>query len=168
MLPRNQRMELLSKAYVRAVAAQAGCACDEIESDFGIDLSIRGILRENNQYLDEGGIVEIQLKSTSIAGRRFAAGEMHYDLPVRNYNHLRKVVTDRPTRLLVLFVMPENEEGWLVQDRQGMSLHHCCYYVSLEGIPSTNNQHTIAVTIPERNVFSADYLRRQLLKQERS
>jgi len=47
MLPRNQRMELLSRAYVRAVAAHAGFTCDDVESDFGVDLAIRAVEWEN-------------------------------------------------------------------------------------------------------------------------
>jgi hypothetical protein len=165
MLPRNQRMELLSKAYVRAVAAQAGCACDDLESDFGIDLTIRGIIWENNRFIDEGGVLEIQLKSTTMAGVRRRNEQFHYALSVRNYEHLRKVIKNRPARLLVLYVMPENEEEWLVQQQQGISLHHCCYYLSLEGFPSTGNQNSVTVAIPETNVFSVSYLQQILFNK---
>ena len=43
MLPRNQRQEALSRAYVRAVAARAGVLCTDTTQDFGIDLFFRAV-----------------------------------------------------------------------------------------------------------------------------
>jgi hypothetical protein len=43
MLPTNQRQEALSRAYVRAVAAQAGVICGELGQDFGIDMFLRTV-----------------------------------------------------------------------------------------------------------------------------
>jgi hypothetical protein len=39
MLPRNHRQEALSRAYVRAIAAQAGLLCSQPEPDFGTGVS---------------------------------------------------------------------------------------------------------------------------------
>jgi hypothetical protein len=52
MLPRNQRQEALSRAYVRAVAAQAGVICNDAGQDFGIDLFLRGVGTRNGEYCD--------------------------------------------------------------------------------------------------------------------
>ena len=158
MLPRNQRMELLSKAYVRAIAAQAGCICTEVNPDFGIDLSIRNVLYEGGRYVDEGAFLEVQLKSTTLSGVRLVDGKISYDLAVRNYEHLRRTGNAPAQRILVLYLMPEDETGWMIQAGQGMSLHHCCYYLSLQGRPETMNENTVAVTIPQTNVFSVNYL----------
>jgi len=163
MLPRNQRMELLSRAYVRAVAAHAGFTCDDVESDFGVDLAIRAVEWENGGYHDLGVVLDVQLKSTTIAGVRFADTEVFYELPVRNYRHLRKETKNGLRRVLVLYLMPVDETSWLSQDRDGITLHHCCYYLSLKGFPETANQNTVTVTIPRANMFSPNSLQYVLL-----
>jgi hypothetical protein len=43
MLPRNQRQEVLSRAYVRAATARAGVLCFDSTQDFGIDLFLRAV-----------------------------------------------------------------------------------------------------------------------------
>ena len=98
-----------------------------------------------------------------MAGVRIEPGQISYDLPVRNYRHLRKVDAVRPERLLVLFLMPEDEVDWFAQDRQGLSLHHACYYLSLRGLPETENQRTVPVMIPDTNLFSVSFLHGLLL-----
>jgi Domain of unknown function (DUF4365) len=165
MLPRNQRMELLSKAYVRAVAAHAGCSCDEVASDFGVDISIRRFEETEGNWYDVGSFLDLQLKSTTTAGIRVTADVIHYDLAVRNYNHLRMVTTGRAAALLVLFVMPEAEAEWLTQNPDGITMRHCCYYLSLTGFPETKNERRVMVSIPQANVFSVAYL--QQLQHER-
>ena len=156
-------MELLSKAYVRAVAAYAGCSCNEVNPDFGIDLSIRAILAENDQFTDEGAFLEVQLKSTTVHNVRVSGEQIIYDLTVRNYEHLRKPGRGAAHRILVLFIMPEDEPNWLIQAADGMSLHRCCYYLSLMGYAETRNQNTVAVTIPQANVFLVGYLQKLLI-----
>lgn len=167
MLPRNIRMELLAKAYVRAIAAQAGCACDEFESDFGIDILIRGIVHLDNRYVDSGGLLEIQLKSTTTASVRIADGLIHYELLRKSYDRLRMEAKHRPISLLVLYVMPENEDEWMIQQPDRLTLQHCCHYMSLQGYPAITNPSKVVVEIPERNVFSVAFLQ-QLLRQEES
>jgi Domain of unknown function (DUF4365) len=168
MLPRNQRMELLSKAYVRVIAANAGCSCHELESDFGIDLELRGIVWEDRRYLDIGVLVDAQLKSTTLNGVRITDDHIYYELTARNYQHLRKDVGRLPPRLLVLFLMPDKEEHWLHQDSEGITLRHCCYYLSLDGFPATTNIRTVTVAIPRINVFSASYLQKLLQERKQS
>jgi hypothetical protein len=38
MVPQSQRQEALSRAYVRAIAAQAGVTCTDLVQDFGVDM----------------------------------------------------------------------------------------------------------------------------------
>lgn len=167
MLPRNHRMELLSKAYVHAVASYAGCGCDDVRSDFGIDLSIRAVSWSHGRFIDDGLLLDLQLKSTLAVSIRGTEDRIFYELAVRNYDHLREQIRDWPRRLLVLFLMPENEDEWLTQDRQGMVMRQCCYYLSLKGYPVTSNKKTVTVEIPQANLFSADYLH-QLLEARKN
>ncbi len=167
MLPRNHRMELLSKAYVRAVVAQAGFSCDDVHSDFGIDLTVRNIAQRDGRFVDLGPLVDLQLKSTTFAGIRVTNKQIHYDLSVKNYNDLRMENINRQPRLLVLFVMPDGEEEWLTQTEEATTLRHCAYYVSLVGAPATQNERTVSVAIPENNLFNAKLLDDLAAKGER-
>ena len=88
MLPQNQRQEALSRAYVRAIAAQAGMICGDMVQDFGTDMFLRRVEQQEEQYLDDGPQIDLQLKSTTRAVVREAA--IAYDLDVRTYNLLRK------------------------------------------------------------------------------
>lgn len=105
------------------------------------------------------------MKSTTIGAIRSTNDGFRYELSVRNYDHLRVVNADGVTKLLALLVLPDDEAGWLVQDQRGMTVQHCCYYLSLVGCPETSNVRSVTVSIPNANVFSAAYLLQ--LEQER-
>ena len=62
---------VLCRAYVRAIAAQAGLICSEPEEDYGIDLCLRAIRRRGPRLADVGGQLDLQLKSTTRPGERF-------------------------------------------------------------------------------------------------
>jgi hypothetical protein len=158
MLPRNQRMELLSKAYVRAVAAQAGFACIEVNPDFGIDFSIRAVLAAGNRFIDAGPLLEVQVKSATTAAVRVSEDRIAYDLLARSYELLRSNTDIQ--RVLVLFLMPEDEAEWLTQNETGLTLRNCCYCLSLTELPATANRSKVTVAIPRSNRFDASYLQR--------
>lgn len=158
MLPRNQRMELLSRAYVQAVVAQAGGLCASPIPDYGFDFNIHRVGLTDGRYTDEGAVMHLQLKSTTDAPYQEDADAFQYDLDVRTYNHLRTEGTNAP-RYLVLYRMPTDELLWLSQDREEMLLRHCAYYLSLAGMPETQNPHRIRVFVPRQQVFSVDFLR---------
>jgi hypothetical protein len=150
MMPTTQRMEDLSRAYVRALAARAGVLCGKPEDDFGLDLFLRGVERDGPYYLDSGPQVDIQLKSTTRAEVRGAT--ILYDLDVRAYELLRRV--DYTPRILVLLVLPAEEVLWLEQSAEQLILRRCAYWLSLREAAPTPNQATIRVSIPQDNIFS--------------
>ena len=80
MLPRNQRQEALSRAYVRTIAAQAGLTIAEPENDYGIDMTLRTLTIRDGRRRDVGPQIDLQLKSTT----RVSLGATHlsYDLDV--------------------------------------------------------------------------------------
>jgi hypothetical protein len=151
MLPRNLRQEALSRVQVRAIAAQAGVICGRAEDDFGLDMFVRGIEVRDRQYRDTGPQLDVQLKSTT--GAELRPAEVAYDLEVRAYNLLREPTLS--PRILVLLVLPENEDLWLGQTAEELILRGCLYWRSLRGTPATTNDKTVRVTIPRTNVFSA-------------
>ena len=161
MLPRNQRMELLARAYVHAVVAQAGCIGAIPSPDYGVDLDVHSVSEEGGTFTDEGVAFHLQLRSTMDAAYREEDDAFHYDLDVKIYNFLRKPDVKVP-RYLVLFVMPKDEFAWLSQDHEGLLLRHCAYYHSLHGVAPTRNKDSVAIVIPRQQVFSVAFVERLL------
>jgi hypothetical protein len=156
LLPRNQRQEALSRAYVRAIAARAGAICGDMVQDFGTDMFLRGVEQSGQQYFDNGPQVDLQLKSTSRAEVREI--EVLHDVEVRAYDWLRQDSVIQP-RFLVLLVLPEDESQWLTQSIDEMILRRCAFWLSLRGAAPTGNESTIRITIPRTNVFSVSTVR---------
>jgi Domain of unknown function (DUF4365) len=88
MVPQSQRQEALSRAYVRAIAAQAGVTCTDLVQDFGADMILRHVTQGEHRYVDDGPQVDLQLKSTTRAEVHEA--EVSYDLDVRAYDWIRQ------------------------------------------------------------------------------
>lgn len=153
MMTRNHRQEALCRAYVRAIAAQAGWICSQPETDYGIDLCLRAVGIEGERRSDVSYAVDLQLKSTTRAS--LTESEVRYDLEVKTYDLLRQPGENCP-RILVVLVMPEDETQWLSQSVEELILRHCAYWICLEGYPSTAARNTIRVTIPRGNVFSVE------------
>ncbi|MEG4224609.1 DUF4365 domain-containing protein [Microcoleus sp. N9_B2] len=147
----NQRKEQFSKAYVRAVAAVAGCSVDQPENDYdSVDLCIKAVDRDPVQPHR----LELQLKCTS--RDVLNAQCVRYPLNVKNYNDLR--VTAFIPRLLVVVLVPENIGKWIQQSEQEMLLRHCAYWLSLRGMPETQNTSRVTVELPRNNQFTAEAL----------
>jgi len=147
----NQRKELFSKAYVRAVAAVAGCSVDKPENDYdSVDLCINAIGYDPMQPHR----LELQLKCTS--RDVLDAESVRYPLNLKNYNDLR--FTTFIPRLLIVVLVPENIGEGIQQSESEISLKHCAYWVSLRGMPETRNTNRITVELPRRNQFTAEAL----------
>ncbi len=56
--------------------------------------------------------MDFQLKSTTSYGTTDTA--VGYDLRVQNYNQL--IIEDDAPRILILFIMPDDDGQWLLQD----------------------------------------------------
>ena len=61
MITKQHRQQALCKAYVRAIAAQAGLICSEPEEDYGVDLCLRAIRSRGSRLADVGGQLDLQL-----------------------------------------------------------------------------------------------------------
>jgi hypothetical protein len=161
VLTRNHRQEALSRAYVRAIAAQAGVGVSEPESDYGIDMSLHATTLRNERRRDIGPRdigprLDLQLKSTT----RAAVGATHltYDLDVVNYDDLREQIGEG-ARPLVVLVLPADEAQWLSQSPQELVIRHCAYWLSLKGYPAATATTTVRLPIPLANVFSVEAVR---------
>lgn len=163
MMTREHRQEALCRAYVQAIAAQAGVTWGKPDSDYGIDVSLRLVSPVEGRRRDVGTQIDLQLRSTTRAS--MSETEVIYDLDVDTYNDLRDA--DRPILFfLLLFVMPQDEALWLSQAPEQLCLRHCVYWASLRALPPTTATSSIRVKIPRTNIFSVEALT-YLLQQAR-
>ena len=154
LTPADQKAEL-SLVYAQAVAARAGCATSIPTPDRdSIDLSIQagGAMRP---------ALDLQLKATTTLS---TGGRLSFDLPRRNYDHLR-IETQTP-RLLLVLQLPRDEEQWMTISAQELTLRGCAYWLSLRGFEESANRRTVTVSIPTANVFDVQALQ-QLMEQSR-
>jgi hypothetical protein len=152
MLPRNLRQEAMSRAYVQAVAARAGLILTVPGADFGIDLCLDTVEVRGRRWGPGPVQLDLQVKSTTRGQVR--GGQLLYDLDVKNYNDLR-VPAPKCPRLLIVVVLPEQEEEWLHQTAEELVLRRCAYWLWLGGADATTATTTVRVQIPLGQVFSA-------------
>ncbi len=164
MLPKNQRQEGLSRAYVRAVAAHAGLIYTEPGEDVGIDVCLRTVLQRGRRYAPGAVQLDVQLKSTARAN--VTESHLAYDLEVKNYDDLRSPSPMCP-RILVVFALAADESEWLGQSPEELTIRHCAYWLWLGGAAATAAKNTIRVALPLANVFSPAALREIVSRLER-
>lgn len=141
ILPTGTIEEALSEAYILALAGAAGYTTSKRNFDYdGVDITI-----------DAGGSfrprVDIQLKATINVSLK--GSSISYFCPKRNYDLLRGP-TQTP-RILVLFQLPIAKEDWLVVGADEMILRHRAHWLSLKGLPETDNETGCTVYLPMLN-----------------
>ena len=155
MLIPAHRQEGLSRAYVHAIASRCGLGCSFREFDYGIDLSVHAIRQKGQRYFESGFNLDIQAKSSTRA--TLTPSTVMYDLEVKNYDDLRDIDVGCP-RILVLLLLPEDEEDWTEQSESNLLLRRCAYWLSLRGMEPTTNTASVRITIPRANIFSINIL----------
>jgi len=147
----NEQKQQLSMAYIHAVAARAGFACEypRIDND-SVDLGICAQGRVHDRAVVRSPRIEVQVKAT--ADDKLANGHLAFPLPIKNYNDLRKKTM--VPRLLVVLQLPDNPDEWLNVTEEQMISRRCAYYRSLLDEPSTENRETITVHLPRENVLT--------------
>ena len=61
-------------------------------------------------------------------------------------------------RILVVLVLPENLANWLHQSEEELCIKYCAYWVSLRGMPETQNITTVTISLPRSYQFSVTAL----------
>ena len=153
----NQQMEQFSLAYIRAVAANAGCQVTRPEVDTD---SVDGVLMAS---FGRRPRIDFQAKSTS--QDVLSGNSLHFPLPVKNYEELR--ADTRTPRILIVLLMPQETDEWTTQTHQELCLRHCAYWLCLEGQDATQNTSSITIEIPTTNMFSTAQLETLMQKAER-
>lgn len=160
----NEQKQQLSIAYVYAVAARAGYACQVIHVDndsIDVQLAAKGTV--HRQAVLRSPKIDVQLKATS----QPVLKERHltFPLPIKNYNDLREPVL--VPRILVVLLLPEDDSLWLVQSEDAMITKHCAYWMALLGRSETKNQSSVTVQLPRDQRFTVFGLRSLMEKVAR-
>jgi hypothetical protein len=142
----NARQEQFANAFLVAVAAVAGftAAKPDVDND-SVDWTIASRLPRRPK-------IDIQMKSRRAQdadGNNF----IRYDLKRNNYDDL--ILTDLCTpRLLVLVLVPSDIGLWLDLTPDRLVLRRCAHWVSLAGLPRTENETTVRVDVPRSNLLN--------------
>lgn len=149
----NMQKEQFSRTYVQAVAACAGFAWSmpSVDDD-SVDMALHqtgggGTIRSPR--------VELQLKcraSQTPAGETFT-----HSITLKNYDDLRGTDLLVP-RILVVVLVPNALNDWLGHSEAEMALRRCGYWVSLRGLPPSENDTSQTVEIPRTQQFTVESL----------
>ncbi len=143
----TKQKEYFSRAWVVAAASAADFTYAIVADDErGVDMTVHSDI----QTLD------FQLKATSHPD---VQGDcLVHDLDVRTYDLLRN--TQRAGYgVLALVVVGDDTATWHTMDTAGTSLAHSAYYLPLHGMPETQNEATIRLKVPVRNLLTAEAMR---------
>lgn len=144
----STRKERFSFAYVSAVAACSGYSVDEptIDND-----SIDGVIGSSQARKPR---IEFQLKATALDIER--DDMIRFDLSLKNYEDLRADCII--PRILVVVLVPEKTDEWILQTNDQLCMRRCGYWTSLSGEPPTRNRSSVRISIPKTNRFDRDNL----------
>lgn len=150
-------MEDLSRAYVWAVAARAGCIYQDTRRDLGTDAELHYVEWVDGKPRETGLELRLQIKATT-QGHKHTPAEVILDLEVEHY---RKLIVQSPgvRSILIVFDMPEEDARWLDTAQDGLVMRNCAYWVSLEGWEDVSNETRKRVKIPRTQRFDVDAVR---------
>jgi hypothetical protein len=154
----NEQKQQFSIAYVRAVAAVAGCntvsfAVDEDSVDMGLRASgIPGRIRSSPQ-------IDVQLKCT--AHDIVRDDTVHFPIKRKNFDELLGQRYHIP-KILIVVTVPEAIDHWIEQSEEALALRRCGYWYSLRNLKSTDNRFNVSLRIPRNQVFSPDALKKMM------
>ena len=84
-LPPEHLLDELATAYVQIVAAAAGAVIAVSRQDYGVDGTLKSIIRTTeNRYIETGFPVDFRVKGTTAA--ELNADHVRYDLRARNHD----------------------------------------------------------------------------------
>jgi hypothetical protein len=157
----NEQKQQLSVAYVHAVAARAGYACQvKVPDEESVDVLISA-----SGWIHETSVVgsprlEVQLKASSAL--EVQADHVSFPLPRKNYEDLRADAL--VPKLLVVLMLPRDPDVWLHVDEERMIARRSAYWASLAGKPATANKTRVSIRLPRSQRFDVEQLQ-ELMKR---
>lgn len=149
--------ELISKAYVNALAARVGITVANSSLDYGFDGTFKDIEydAETKEYGETGFGIDFQLKATINASPK--NGVIKYSLEVKNYHKLIKTRVGTP-RILIVYSMPREKDMWLTVNNEETLLRKCAWWCSLKGYPEVENKERVVIDIPLNQQLTPEVL----------
>jgi hypothetical protein len=159
----EQIKEQLSRGYLDLLASRAGYKSLVASLDHGVDVTISKVKAHvrggKTRLLDSGQFIDVQLKCTCEASIVSGPVNIKYDLEAKSYNDLIDRRDSPVPLLLVLMVLPDNQDLWLSVRAHEIALAKCAYWYLPESTETyTPNTDSKRVTIPRANVLSRDFL----------
>lgn len=155
--------EDLSICYLNTISAVNGIALEQHRHDEdSIDVEIKKIVEL------EGGLkfnsqISVQLKSTSSPSQyTIGENEITYRLKVKNHNDL--CAASAMPSMLVLFILPENEDEWVNWTEEELMIRGQMYWISLQNRELSSNIDSVSVKIPKANRLSKDSIEPLLIR----
>lgn len=153
MITLQHTEECLSLAFVHALAGRAGVNLSaQRVHDYGIDGTFRSVKILGKRRVESGYAVDFQMKATTTWEHK--GSEVVYDLEAKAYNDMVQRDDEATPCFLILLCLPPCEKEWIDLDEKRMVLQHCCYWVRLQGAPTTNTS-TKRIFIPRQNTLTA-------------
>jgi hypothetical protein len=148
----TELMEAFQEAYVRSVAAAAGCVVyGRPEIDEGIDITFT---HTSDIHLkdDHKAYLEIQMKSS--ADGPVEQGSVVTATMRRSRYDLFRAVDVTVNKIVVILHMPADMKDWISLDDESLLLRHRAYWVSVRGSPPiTDGVNSAPVKAPVTQPF---------------
>ena len=148
-LPREHLLDELATAYVQAIAAVAGATIAIGRRDYGVDGTLKHIVRSHNDRFGESGFaVDFQLKGTTVA--RIAADVVSFDLEARNYDLIVTREGNASPYFLFVVCFPSDIREWVAVHQDRLVLNASAFWWTHSGAPTTNAR-SVRLAIPAEN-----------------
>lgn len=164
----NDIKEELSNNYVSLIASRVGFRLVKGDRDKGVDYIVKyDIVRQmpngENRELEAPYSCNLQLKATTEASTTVNDEVISYDLKAKNYNDLafHRSLGIEPL-VLILFILPNNEDDWLTVMEDQISLSKCAYWYYPEDTDEVVNSSTKRIHIPITNRLNFDFFENEI------
>lgn len=151
----SAKQEQFSLAYLRAIAAVAGCSFTVPDVDEGID-----VIFESSEIKGVLTAPKIQAQVKSYQEEQCENGILKYNLKVNNYNILVGPTT--VPSILVVVSVPVDIKQWVHQDNNRLAMQRCAYWTSIRGLDESSNASSVCLDIDRQSIFSSRELNRLL------
>jgi hypothetical protein len=160
-LPDNAIKELLSRNFVRLVAARAGFVAASHDLDYGTDVSLHqvALVEEPSgatRYSDTGFVIGVQVKATCEGQVRRVGDAVHYDLASKNYNDIVRRADSPVPLVLALLVLPDDPSDWLSLSNSELTLRrHGYIWRPAPGSSLSSNKATEMIALEGTDLVEA-------------
>ena len=120
-LPREHLLDEFATAYIQALAAAAGATVAVSRRDYGVDGTLKHIIKDGPRYIESGFPVDFQLKGTTTV----APGDdvVKYNLNARNYNLIATRPLAATPYYLFLVCFGSEIESWVIEESDRLILN---------------------------------------------